>query len=185
MNTVAALEGQSLEDYIQQYCAGVSGLPPTMVRPRWQPEPPNIPDWGVNWASVGIMKHRPIGVYAAVIHHSEGEGYDELQRHEELDVLASFYGIDADEYAGHFHSGVQIWQNFAVLRLVGMAMIEITDGVKNPELIKNKWWNRVDKAFVLRRIIVRNYPVLNLLSASGEVRAEPNIVSPFHTVPPP
>lgn len=175
------LEGQDLEDYIQQWVAGISGLDGTMVRPRWQPEPPNIPDWGVNWASVGIMKHRPVGVYPAVIHHPDGDGWSELQRHEELDVLVSFYGTHASDYAVNFHNGCQIWQNFAVLRLVGMALVEVTDGTRNPELIKEKWWDRIDKPFVLRRIIRRSYPVLNLLSAEGWIITDPDgYRAPFH-----
>jgi hypothetical protein len=177
------LDGQSLEDYVAQVVAGVSGLPGPMVRPRWQAEPPNLPDWGVDWAGVGIMKHRPIGIYPWVGHHPDGDGYSEMQRHEELDVLVSFYGINADAHAGNFHSGFGVWQNHASLRLVGMALVEVQDGTVNPEFIKQKWHNRVDKPFVLRRIIIRNYPVLNLLSSKGLVIPEPQGVyqSPWDT----
>jgi hypothetical protein len=167
------LEGTSLENYIQQFVAGISGLDGTMVRPRWQPEPPNIPDFGVNWAAVGIMRHRPIGTYPAVIHHPEGDGYDEMQRHEELDILVSFYGASANEYANNLHNGLMIWQNFSVLRLVSMALVEVSEGTHNPELIRERWWDRVDKPMILRRLIRRTYPVLNLVESRGFVVPDP------------
>jgi hypothetical protein len=184
IDTTALLEGQSLEDYLQQWVAAVAYLDGTMVRPRWQPEPPNIPDYGVDWAAVGIMNRRPVGLYPWVGHHSEVDGHDEMQRHEELDVLITFTGAHADRYAGNFHHGAWIWQNRAALRLAGMALIEVEEGRSVPELIKNQWWNRIDKQFCVRRIVVRTYPVLNLLSASGAVVLEEGYTSPFTVVPP-
>jgi hypothetical protein len=175
------LEGQRLEDYIQQFIAGVSGLDGTMVRPRWQPEPPNIPDYGVNWAACGIVRHRPIGVYPAIIHHPDGDGYDEMQRHEELDILVSFYGANANEYANNLHNGLMIAQNYTVLSLVSMALVEISEGTHNPELIKERWWDRVDKPVILRRLIQRTYPVLNLLSARGVIIGDAGREVPFDT----
>ena len=147
------LEGQSLEDYLQQYVAGVSYLDGTLVRPRWQEEPPNLPDFGVDWCAVGIVNHRPIGLYAAVVHHGDGDGHDEMQRHEDLDVLASFYGPNADSYATNLHNGLMIWQNVSVLRLVGMAFVDISDHTRAPELIKSRCWERIDKTLTLRRTL--------------------------------
>jgi hypothetical protein len=59
------LDGDDLEDYIQQFVAGVAGMDGTLVRPRWQPEPSNIPDFDVTWCATGITHKRPIGQYAA------------------------------------------------------------------------------------------------------------------------
>jgi hypothetical protein len=170
--SLPVLGGQNLENYLQQYVAGVSYLDGPMVRPRWQPEPPNLPDYGVDWAAVGVMRHRPVGTYPAVIHHREDQGHDEMQRHEELDILCSFYGENADIYAENFHDGLMIWQNISVLRLSGMALVEVSDSTRNPELIRERWWNRIDKPLVLRRIIRRNYPVLNVLSAEAWVNTD-------------
>jgi hypothetical protein len=181
------LEGIALEDFVQQFVAGVSGLPGQNVRPRWQPEPPNIPDFGVDWCAVGITRHRPIGTWASVTHCSAGDGYDMMQRHEDLDILCSFYGPGADDFAGNLHNGLMIWQNRSLLTLVGMAFVEISEGIRAPEFIKNRWLERTDKPLWLRRIIVRTYPVLNLLSASGAVIPDPGgtYQAPFTVVPPP
>jgi hypothetical protein len=179
-----ALEGQDLEDYVQQWVAGVSGMDGAMMRQRWQPEPPNIPDWGVDWGAVGVTRHRPIGIWSYVGHCSDGNGYDQMQRHEDLEILVSFYGPNCDEYASNLHNGVMIWQNRSVLRLVGMAFVELDEAIRAPEMIKNRWWDRVDLPLVLRRIIIRNYAVRNLLSASAAVITDVGYTSPVTVEPP-
>lgn len=163
----------SLDDYLQQMVAGVAGLDGSLVRPRWQPEPPNLPDWATDWCATGITRRRPIGAYSAQLHDCEndtgGPGHNELQRHEEFDLMCSFYGPNCDVYASNLHDGLQIWQNYAALRLSGMALVEVQETLRVPELIKQRWWDRCDKTLVLRRIIRRNYPILNVLSAGAEI----------------
>jgi hypothetical protein len=139
----------------------------TMVRPRWQPEPPNLPDYGTDWCATGIVRRRPLGAYPAAIRYPAGAGYDEMQRHEEFDLLCSFYGPGADQYAANLHDGLGVWQNYAPLRLAGMAYVECREAIRLPELIKERWVDRVDKTVVVRRIIRRAYPILNLLSAEA------------------
>jgi hypothetical protein len=172
------LNGQPLEDFLQQYVAAVAALDGTMVRPRWQDEPPNIPDHGANWCSVGIMQRQPLGFVGAVQHDSTGDGHDVMQRHEQLNILISFYGPNCDEYSSNLHDGLMIEQNRRVLRTVGMGFVEITESIRVPEFIKNQWWDRVDKRLFINRIIVRNYPVLNLLSAAAAVITDVGYVSP-------
>jgi hypothetical protein len=180
------MDGQSLEDYLQQFVAGVSYLDGTLVRPRWQEEPPNLPafDDVPCWCAVGIVRRRPIGVYAAVVHYGDNDGYSDMQRHEDLDVLCSFYGAGADEFATNLHNGLMLWQNTSILRMSGLAFVEIGEGVRAPELIKEKWLNRIDKWLMLRRVVQRYYPVLNILSIQGTVNAETYQTSWQGTLPP-
>ena len=167
--------GQPFEDFLQQWVAAVAYLDGTLVRPRWQVEEPNLPDRHIDWATLGIVETRPIGPYAAVIRHPNGgpdhQGLDEIRRHEEFDLLVSFYGPHASHYAANLHNGLSIWQNYAMLRLAGMAFVEVGPSTSVPELIRMQWTNRVDKALTLRRYIRRFYPVLNLLSAQARVVA--------------
>lgn len=177
---------QPLEDYLQQFVAGVAGLDSTLVRPRWQPEPPNLPDYGTDWAACGITQRRPIGPYGGQIHYGSGDSLGnrtELQRHEEFDLLVSFYGPDCDAFASNLGDGVQIWQNRSLLRFSGLAFVEAQETLRLPELIKNRWTDRADKTLVLRRIIRRNYPVLDLASAAGWVLPDPGqpYQAPFDT----
>ena len=168
--------GQQLEDFLQQWVAGVAYMDGTLVRPRWQTEPPNLPEHNIDWASIGIIETRPIGIYPAVRRHPTGgptgQGEDEVTRHEEFDLLVSFYGPHASEYAANLHSGLGIWQNYSILRLAGMAFVEIGAATNIPELIRMQWVNRVDKTLTIRRYIRRFYPVLNLLSAQAQVVAQ-------------
>jgi hypothetical protein len=167
--------GQPLEDYLQQFIAGVAHMDGTLVRPRWQPEPANLPDWGTDWCSVGLVRVQPIGVYAWVEHHPldhQGDGASEMQRHEEFEVLCSFYGPHASSYADNLQSGLSVWQNWSALKLVGLAYIECKDPVIAPELLRERWWNRYDITVTMRRIVRRTYPVLNILEVFSRVRTE-------------
>jgi hypothetical protein len=170
----APLDGQALENYLQQFVAGVASLDSTLVRPRWQPEPPTIPDFDVTWVAVGTTRKKPIGLYGAVIHNPADPGSDLMQRHEDIDVLCSFYGPEAEAYANNLSNGVMVDQNRAELRRVGLAFVEISQGVRIPELIKNQWLDRVDKMIYLRRIVQRVYPILNVLESQGTVKPDPD-----------
>jgi len=162
--------GNTLADYLQQYIAGVSGMDGHLVYQRWQQEPPNLPPYGADWAAAGMIRRRSIGLYGAVIHHGIGDGHDEMQRHEEFDILVSFYGNNAQYWCDNLIDGLQIWQNKVILRLVGMAYVEVTNPALAPELIRQQWWNRWDATIVMRRIIRREYDVLNLLEAFSRIR---------------
>jgi hypothetical protein len=164
--------GQSLEDYLQQFIAGVTNLNPTSIRPRWQLEPANLPDLDTNWAACGILTQKPIGPYSAAIHDPTGDGYDELQRHEEIDYLVSFYGPDSTAHALNLADGLKIWQNVSGLCLVGLSFIECRSTLRVPELIKEQWVERIDQRLIFRRIIRRNYPILNVLLATGTIETD-------------
>lgn len=172
----APLEGQALAAFLQGWVAGVSGITPTsLVRPRWQPEPPNIPQAHTCWAAVGVTR-RAADEYPFVGHNGAaagGLGADCMQRHETMDVLCSFYdtGVtgQADFYSAQFRDGAVISQNLATLREAGMALVRATTPVTVPSLFKQRWLYRVDLEVVIRRQIDRQYPVENLVAASGDV----------------
>lgn len=170
----APLEGQALNDFIQQWVVGITGLDGTMVRPRWQAEPPNIPTAGVAWAAIGITS-RPSDTYPYVKHDPTGLGSDELQRHETLNVLVSFYDLGtnglADQYAALLHDGTAIPQNSEALGAADMKFIACGEPVTVPSLLKQRWLYRVDLPVELRRQITRIYAVENLLSAQGTLTA--------------
>lgn len=167
----APIEDAALEDVIQGIVVGITGLPGTMVRPRWQPTPPKQPPPATNWCAIGIM--RTYGeTYAAIVHSASGNGSDTLQRHYSLDLLASFYGPSGQLYAGLFRDGLLIEQNREVMAANGMALYEAREIIAAPELTNTQWIRRFDVPFTLRRQVNRTYPVLNLLSAEGTIHAE-------------
>lgn len=164
----APLEGQALNRFIQGWVVGITGLAGSMVRPRWQPEPADIPDAGDAWAAIGITE-RPSDTFPYVGHDpagGTGDGADNLQRHEMLGVLASFYDLGtnglADYYASLLRDGAAIAQNRETLETSGFNLIDVGDMTTVPSLLKSRWLYRVDLPFRLRRAIARSYPVLNV-----------------------
>ena len=67
-----------------------------------------------------------------------------------------------------------------------MWLVEMTECMSNPELIKEKWLDRVDKTLFINRVLARSYPVLNILSAEGRVIPDPGggYQAPFTVNPP-
>lgn len=157
-------EGQSLNDFLQQVIAGVTGIRGDMVRPRWQPEPPNLPDFGSNWFAFGITRRKK-DTFAYERHLGDENGTSEIIRNEELELLISFYGNDADFNASAFSEGIQIEQNREALQEAGIGVIETGDITPLPVMVKERWWYRVDMPWGLRRQIRRKYPILNILTA--------------------
>lgn len=162
-STPAPLEGEALQNFFHNWFVGLTGYPPQMVRPRWQPEPANIPQNNVNWLAFGIPR-RESDTYAAEVHVPSGSGYNEIRRHQTLNIALSFYGPDADSFAGILRDGVQVAQNREILALNNMGLLETTETITAPELVKDKWYYRVDMTVRIRRQIVRQYAVESLQS---------------------
>lgn len=161
--TPAPLEGEALLDFFHDWFVGITGVSGSLIRPRWQREPANIPDANTTWIAFGIS-NRKSDTFAAEQHYPQGAGYNQIRRHQVLNVLLSFYGPDADNLAHLLREGVQVAQNREPLSANNMGLVETGDTHSVPEMVKDKWYYRVDMTVVIRRQIVRNYAVQNLLS---------------------
>jgi hypothetical protein len=167
-------EDTALEDQLQTMVVGITGIDGTLVRPRWQPNPPKQPAADVNWCAIGVMRSTQ-DTYAAIVHHPDrpdGAGHDEMQRHETIEVLASFYGPAGQGYANLLSDGLQIAQNREALYFENLALLDATDVQAAPALQNEQWIRRYDLAMRFRRQITRTYDVLNLLSADGTIQSE-------------
>lgn len=169
------LTSRALRRFMQQLVVGVTGLSGEMVRPRYQTEPPNIPQAGNAWCALGLNRRGQTG-FPYRRHVSEGDGYDVQERHEDLEVPCSFYdtGADglADTYAELLVDGLYVPQNHEILQLNEMGFVGVTDPVEVPSLLKERWLYRIDVTFTIRRRVVRTYPVLNLLKAQVWLRSQ-------------
>ncbi len=170
----APLEDELLANFIQEWVVGITGLAGQYVRPRWQAEPPNIPQSSVNWAAVGIV-NRESDMYA-VEQHLAG-GTSQIKRHEVMNILASFYGPAADSYAHLLREGMQLAQNREVLTKNNMGLVNSGEATTVPELVKERWLYRVDLPFSIRRQIIRTYSVLNLNSATIQLNNEQSVTN--------
>jgi hypothetical protein len=173
---VAPLEGQPLLDFLQRWLSQISGVPGNMVRPRWQAEPPNIPNSGIVWLSFGIMR-RPADQFPWIQHRADADGVDELSRHETMELLVSIYdtgsGGHADLTAEVLRDGMTVAQNLEPLLAQHMALLDVGDVQAVPALLNNRWQYRIDLPFRIRRTITRDYPVENVLEADGTTVTDP------------
>ena len=165
------LEGTALQDFFQGWLVGVTGLPGSLFRPRWQPEPPNIPPVNTDWAAFGIVS-RKSDVFAAEFPDPSNPGYNVIRRHQILHILVSFYGPNADMYADILNDGLQVAQNLELLSQNSMGLVESGDITTVPELVKQKWLYRVDLPFSVRRQLVRDYGVETIQSAQVTLNNE-------------
>jgi hypothetical protein len=165
-------DDDALVDFLQSVVVGITGLQGRWVRPRWQPEPPNLPPASVTWAAIGVT-NRKSNPYPAVEHDPAGEGADTLVNYEYFTLDTSFYGPTANASATALRDGLAIAQNREQLFLAGMALVAVpTELTAAPTLMKERWLFRVDMPIRFTRQIMRTYPVLNLISAVGLVTGD-------------
>lgn len=175
----------AFDAFLQAVVAGITGLPPSLVRPRWQPIPPKQPELTVDWSAIGVMREEDLALKARIRHDPTGvifephdpnapdDGYDVLGKTVSDRVLVTFYGPNAWENASLLADGLCIEQNRSALQLASVGLTSIGDRISAPELINERWVNRVDFTIKLNREIQRIYPVYNLLRAVGTIHANP------------
>lgn len=178
----APLQDDALQDFLQELVVGVTGMDPKSVIPRWQPEPPNLKTQGTDWAAIGLMTSRP-DMYAAVMHLDDGQGADQLQRHEVMEILTSFYGPNSERNAALLKDGLQIGQNREVLVANGMGLVSTGDPIAVPSLVKDRWLKRMDMPLTIKREILRVYPVENILI--GRAYLDTEVIQEVLDVPTP
>ncbi|QYY30241.1 hypothetical protein K2O51_22990 [Cupriavidus pinatubonensis] len=157
-------DDDALDDLLQALVAGISGLPGSMVRPRWQPTVPKQPEPSVNWCALGVDVQQN-DASPAIQHDPNGDGSDTYIRHQAIELLCSFYGPAGKGYAQRLADGLAIPQNNEQLALNDMKFVSVSEIRAAPDFVNQQWVRRYDLTVQLRRKITRTYPVLNLLSA--------------------
>jgi hypothetical protein len=165
------LEDQDWDNFLHDMLSGITGLDATLVRPRWQPEPPNMPDFGTDWLGFGVV-NVDLDFCPATIHVSTStDEYEALQEHEIDTVLCSFYGPNCGRYASYLRRGLFLDQNRAIFRANAVGLVEITSFVAAPELVRERWFDRTDTNVILRREIRFDYSVRTITRAYGTIKA--------------
>lgn len=169
----------SFKEFLQTVMVGVSGLPGSLVRPKWQLNPPKQPDVCVDWMAFGISEDvSDTFAYTAL----DSDGDYQLMRMEELTVQCSFYGPNSYEVCKILRDGFQLGQNREALSEALMTFAYSDRMVQVPDLVNERWVDRWEMAVYLRREILRTYPVLNFVSGAGIVKVN-NQGSDVKTIP--
>jgi hypothetical protein len=117
--TPLPLDDEILHRRISNLIAGITGLPGNLVRPRWQPNPPQIPAPETNWVAVGVVTYPSSHGTPVRRHISDGDGYDVLDDPELIRLLASFYGPNCGAYARLCRHALWVEQNWEQLAPLG------------------------------------------------------------------
>ena len=163
----ATLENPGLADLIQGLLAGVTGMDPTLVRPRWQVTPPNEPALGTDWIAFGFTERTPEPSTPWIFHDGAangGLGQDILRKNQDLHLTVSCYGPNAEDYGDRVHDGFYIPQNLELLGANGIKMVDTEPMVTVPELVNAVWIPRTDLPIRLRRHTERAYAIENIVS---------------------
>lgn len=164
--TASPAYNDPLDDILQEAIVGITGIPGNLVRPRWQPEPPQQPSFDTNWCAFGIVRS-VVDAFAYEGHDPAGEGTSSVDRDELLYVLHSFYGPDSHAFCEQFRDGFEVGQNRAALLAQGVALMEVGEATILPALLKEKWVKRVDVTVTYRRRTSRVYQVRTIQSADA------------------
>lgn len=168
-----ALEDPELTDAITSALAGVTGLTPDLVRPRWQPLPPNRPNGDVTWCAAGVVRREAMD-YPWIAHSlgTDGNGIDNMTDWTQLYVMASFYGPLAATYAGKLRRGLYVGQNRDDLYKVGVKVKEVGDANSVPDLVNMQYIDHVDVQIILVREAMTQYAVRNIVEADVVIVTE-------------
>lgn len=164
------LSGDTLNDVFQSVLVGITGIAGDLIRPRWQPEPPNQPDFNTNWIAFGITLTK--GDVFPYIGHDGINHVDVVERDQILTVLHSFYGPSSQLIAETYNVGIQVEQNRDALTAAGIKLVECQEVTTLPALLKEKWVNRFDCRTVFRRRVKWSYPVLDVVANTDSVNGE-------------
>lgn len=167
--TSSPLYDNPLDDFLHGWIAGLSGLPGSLVRPRWQPEPPNMPDFNVNWVAWGILE---VEEDRFAYQGQQDDATGVIERDEILLMLMSFYGPQAGQLAKRVSASLQLNQNRGYLRAQNMTVVEVMDHIRVPALVKELWVPRVDQRIRFRRRATWAYQIKTLEDFRAELDNE-------------
>jgi len=158
--------GLTLTQFIQTVLVGITGIEGKYVRPTWQINPPKQPDIDIDWIAFGVNVLTPDANGAIQVNPA---GVTTYQRHELLEIACSIFGPNGEETAGILRDGFQIPANLAALKAANMGFTEVTQARHVPDLVNERWVNRLVMSVFIRRQVQRTYPIQTFLSANGTI----------------
>lgn len=180
-NTPYPADDDALDAILQALVTGITGLDPTAVRPRWQPNVPKVLNPSGNWCAIGVMSSTPDD--GPWIGYDPANNVGPYVRHEQLEVVATFYGPLAKTNAAILRDGLAVPQNTESLRAQDMAYVSTGAIHTAPELVNQQWVRRQDMGITLRRKVSRTYQIHNIAIAAVHL-IDDTVVNDTIIVPP-
>jgi hypothetical protein len=170
------LSDDGLADALWRMGVGITGLPENMVRPRFQPDPPDMPENDQDWCAIGVTDVDPPGSRPELIHDDKadgGKGATLMRGYETMSVMASFYGPNAMGYATRLRDGLQMAQNRDEMQADGSLNLLWVGTIRNVSDNQNTTFrNRFDLTIRLRHRFERTYNVRNIVEIQGTISAD-------------
>ncbi len=166
INTDQADYDKQLTDVLQEAISGITGIEGSLVRRKYQPVTPKMPEPHTNWVAFYVHSIEPDDSPSITHEDSVSGGYDENVRHERLSVLCTFYGENGEQKASLLRDGLGIPQNMTELRKKGFGLVGVGQVISVPEFINQVWVRRFDVLIALNRKTKRTYSVLNVLGTN-------------------
>ena len=170
----APLAAPRVIDLVTATLSALTGIPPTLVRPRWQPTPPQQPTAGTSWAAVGVTRRLATGYTHQVMSCLPGTETPALllRRWAALTVLCSFYGPVSEDLAEQFRDGLYIVQNLSAWYINGLKLTEVGEVLAVPDLTNWQWIDHQDVRLELVREFDRYYPLQSLVEGDATINAD-------------
>ena len=158
-----------LDKVFQNLATNLTGLPGNYVRPRWQAGnplsagTPKQPEPGINWCAIGVTSViQDDGPWIVYNPNTNNSLYWD---HEEIEVIASFYGPNSQSNARLLRAGLNVPQNTEVLLQYMIRYVSCSQIRQVPELVNEQWIKRQDVMFFFRRKFQMIYDTENILIA--------------------
>lgn len=143
--------------------SGITGLANTLVRPRYQANPPNIPN--EDWIAFGVSSIE--SDYSNSNSIIAGDGLSTTFKYNQrVEILVSFYGDNAEAISNKLCRGLLIEQNRAELRTKDIVYHGSDTLFSNYEKINTTWIKRVECSLSFGRKVTNEYDEKSLLTAS-------------------
>lgn len=161
------LSKSALENLFHGLIAELTGLPPELARPRWQPGGgPALPEDAVTWAAFGITQAASVNFPAWV---QTGPDTGKLTLCRDLTLLVSFYGPEAEALASGLEAALHLDWNRRGLRENGISLVCSEGMTLMPEPSPAGWLNRADLSLRFGLLDSREYAASSLLDMDGEL----------------
>jgi hypothetical protein len=172
----ATLSDDPLADALQRMVAGITGLPGQMVRPRFQVDPPDMPENDQDWCAISVAEADPPAGNMEQTQDGAadgGLGQTKARGYETMTALASFYGPKAQHYATLLRDGLLISQNRDTMQADGDLSLLWFGTIRNVSDYQNTTFrNRFDFPIMLRHRFERTYNVRNIVEIQGSISAD-------------